>query len=394
MRILTPIAAGAIAVVQVAGPQAVPIAQAVFRAKSGKPLAQYPPGRLAYGDFLEADGSVLDDGLAWRSGAVGSPSVEFNLHGGVRIVQRLVRRLLDLGAELLTASDSDLAGPADHAFDWLCPLEQWMQQCLADAATPAAVGLLAPLGALWRQTVTAWTTHLQAGRLDTVLAEAQALLDQADVGNLWRGRTLAIIGLPNSGKSTLVNRLAGRNVSLVADRPGTTRDWVGEPVALAGWPVFLIDTAGIRVSDDPIEAEGVARALEQARAADLRLLVIDSSCPPSDSEYWLAAKVGLKSGDVVAYTKSDLPAGRRWEDGQTHIARIERAVRVSAVNGTGWSELERLLMEGFGFSALQESRPLVFCASLYVEVTRLASALRTRQADKAVAVLDGLLATH
>ena len=115
VQILTPLAAGAIAVIQVAGPQALSIAQTVFRPHSGKTLGEYLPNQLTYGDFLDADGTVLDDGLAfWGSLPDGQPWVEFNLHGGVRIVQRLIRRLTDLGACLQDAASHAAEQGADR----------------------------------------------------------------------------------------------------------------------------------------------------------------------------------------------------------------------------------------------------------------------------------------
>ena len=389
VRVLTSLAAGAIAVIQLAGPRALPIAEAIFRPRSGKALSQYLPGRTAYGDYLDADSTVLDDGLAVRGGSAGQPWVEFNLHGGVRIVQRLIRRMTDLGAVLLTGPE---AAPADHAFDWLCPLDCWMQQCLAQAATPRAVAWLSGQPGLWRDLLADWRRRLTSGDIESVLTDVQDQLAQGSAGTAWRGRTLAIIGLPNAGKSTIANRLASRVVSLVADQPGTTRDWVGEPIAMGGWPVFLVDTAGLRASDDPVEAEGVARALQQAREADLRLLVVDISCVPSDSEHWLAAQAGLESVDVVARAKCDLPVRRR-ENGDIQAPAGVRTVCVSSLTGAGWFELEQALLQGFGFPASQEPKPLVFCAQLHESVAHLAFALRERRSAKALAVLDDLIST-
>jgi tRNA modification GTPase len=445
VQILTPLATGAIAVVQLAGPQALSIAQTVFRPHSGKTLGEYLPKQLTYGDFLDGDGTMLDDGLAFRDSLPdGQPWVEFNLHGGVRIAQRFIRRMTDLGAQLgppvppggMAADDAamapDIGGvpkvqapcaaggrrpevptfaladrppvapdeasfsklppsdPADHAFQWLCPLERWVQECLAEAATPRVVQWLTWQGIIWRQTVSAWRTQLIAGDTDSVRLAAEKILSQADLGSLWRGRNLAIIGPPNAGKSSIANRLAGQGVSLVADSPGTTRDWVGQQIALDGWPVLLVDTAGLRETDDPVEAEGVMRAIAQARQADLRLFVVDRSCAPSDSESWLVGQVGLESRDTIAYSKCDLPAGRHPKDGLAGLGVTMRAVQVSSLTGGGWSELERALMEGSGLSALQELQSLVFCGEVKTAIVRLVCALDARERTQALAVLDDL----
>jgi tRNA U34 5-carboxymethylaminomethyl modifying GTPase MnmE/TrmE len=135
----------------------------------------------------------------------------------------------------------------------------------------------------------------------------------------------------------------------------------------------------------------VARALRQAQGADLRLLVVDAGCAPSDSEYWLAAWECLKSIDVVAYSKCDLPASRHRENDRTPTAAGVRTVRVSGLTGAGWFELEEALLQGFGFPASQEPRPLVFCGQLHEDVAQLASALGDREPAKAVEVLEALV---
>jgi tRNA modification GTPase len=386
VRLLTPLSSGAIAVVQLSGPRALAIGSTIFRPRSGKPLVDIPPGRVVYGDFIDSGDSLLDDGFAICGGTADQPWVEFQLHGGVRIVQRLIRRMTDLGAAL--TSDDD-ASPADRAFEWLCPLDRWVQQCLVQAATPRVVEWLSRQSELWHDRLSDWRRHAGAGDPQSVLIDARRLLACSEQGRAWRGRTLAIIGLPNAGKSTLANRLAGRTVSLVAEGPGTTRDWVGEPIAIGGWPVTLVDTAGLRASHDPVEAEGVVRALVQARQADARLLVVDNSCAPDASEDWLAAQTGLKSVEVVAFTKDDLPAGR--SSLQTLPVTALAAVRVSGLTGAGWSSLEGVLLEALGFAALQDREPLVFCSQLREAVARVASALGDGRVAETLAFLQALV---
>jgi small GTP-binding protein len=281
-------------------------------------------------------------------------------------------------------------GPEDRAFGWLCPLDRWVQACLAEAATPRVVQWLAGQGVAWRNMVADWRGRVSAADVDSVRLEAEGLLSRAASGSLWRGRTLVIIGPPNAGKSSIANRLAGQGISLVASTAGTTRDWVGRRIALGGWPVILVDTAGMRATDDPLEAEGVVRAVAQARRGDLRMLVIDGSCAPSDSESWLVGQVGLESIDMIAYTKCDLPVGRHPDGGLAASAGNVRTVQVSSLTGAGWSELERVLLDGFGFSALQDLQPVVFCGEVHTVLARLASALGARERIGALSALDDL----
>ncbi len=411
VRVLTPMTAGAIAVIQVVGPEAVRLAEGIFRGSGGRSAGQTPPGAVSHGHLVDADGAVLDEVLAWRGqDERGSAWVELQVHGGVRIVQRVVRRLEALGAEPASRGPAGTDGGAqggepvpadggargggafDAAFGWLCRLDRCVQACLARAATGRVVEWLIGQGRIWHEVLGDWDARIVAGDVGGVRRAAEAILAQAHVAAAWQGRTLAIVGMPNAGKSTIANRLAGRGISLVMDQPGTTRDWVGEAAAVRGWPVVLIDTAGLREAADAIEAEGVRRALERARGADLRLLVLDSACPPGPSESLLVAQVGVQSGDVVGYARCDLPAARRCEGGEVMPAHAGH-VRFSSLTGEGWTELEEKLLAGLGFAALQEPKPLVFCAELHISVARAVSALADHRVEAARGEISELLAS-
>jgi tRNA modification GTPase len=133
-------------------------------------------------------------------------------------------------------------------------------------------------------------------------AEIDAHLDDARRGEQLReGLHIAIIGPPNAGKSSLLNALAQREAAIVSDIPGTTRDVVEVRLVLAGYPVWIADTAGLREAADAIEAEGVRRALARAEEADLRVLAVESG---EDGPSW--AERVLRDGDIWLYTKSDL----------------------------------------------------------------------------------------
>jgi tRNA modification GTPase len=138
--------------------------------------------------------------------------------------------------------------------------------------------------------------------LHALLADMDAHLDDAHRGERIRdGYRIAIIGPPNAGKSSLLNALAQREAAIVSEIPGTTRDVVEVRLVLAGYPVWIADTAGLREAADAIEAEGVRRALARAEEADLRVLAVESG---EDGPAW--AKRVLRNGDVWLYTKSDV----------------------------------------------------------------------------------------
>jgi len=399
VSVLTAVSAGAIAVVQVAGPAALQIAETLFRPRSGKRFSEYRPGCLAYGDVRDGAGRLIDDGLALRGGSDRRQWVQIHLHGGVRIVQRLIQAAEQLGAVLASDRVDDAGCPApawpgaeDRSFDWLDPLSFWAQGCLRAAATEPVVRWLSAQPTLWAKQCERWRRLLGKGRIEAVAAEVQVLLAEAeDLGRTWRGRSIAIVGLPNVGKSTIANRLAGRASSLVTDRPGTTRDWVGRPAAVAGWPITLIDTAGWRDTADPVEAEGVTRALTQAAQADVRLIVLDASVAASELEERLFERIRLRPSDILAYNKCDLPVVRSGPRRQVAGRRL-RAVKISALTGAGWADLQGAILQVCGFAALQRQNPVVFCAELQRRIEGLAQALRDRNSAEAIGIVETLAA--
>ena len=139
--------------------------------------------------------------------------------------------------------------------------------------------------------------------LAALLAEIDQALDGADRGRRVReGFRIALIGAPNAGKSSLLNALARRDAAIVTATPGTTRDVIEVPLTLDGYRVLLADTAGIRQTDEAIEAEGVRRARAWAESADLRLWVVDGSLSPAADE----SEALLKPGDLRLLNKADL----------------------------------------------------------------------------------------
>jgi tRNA modification GTPase len=159
-----------------------------------------------------------------------------------------------------------------------------------------------------------------------IAQEMQAHLNDGRRGEILRdGFHVAVIGAPNAGKSSLVNALAQRDVAIVSDIPGTTRDVLEVRLNLKGYPVILSDTAGLREARDPIEEEGVRRAKARAAAADLRLLVLDGLAAPHDG--------GLR-GDIEVRSKADLVADR-----------ADAGLWISATTGEGLAQLIDMIAE-------------------------------------------------
>jgi len=299
--IATPPGRGGVGVVRISGPESGPIG----RRLTGKPL---PPARHAVlRRFLDVDGQPLDQGLLlWFPGPAsftGEDVLELHGHGGPVVMSLLLKRVLALGARQ--------AGPGEFTQRAFLNERMDLTQAeavadLIDAASEAAVQAAnrSLSGAFSRavDTLQQQMTHCRMWvesaidfpeeeidfLADQALLEQVAALErafdtvlaQAREGRVLRdGIQVILLGRPNAGKSSLLNALAGEQSAIVSHIPGTTRDLVREQILIQGMPVQVVDTAGLRDSDDPIEQLGVQRALEAAGKADLLLEVIDATRP-------------------------------------------------------------------------------------------------------------------
>nr|RIY04585.1 tRNA uridine-5-carboxymethylaminomethyl(34) synthesis GTPase MnmE [Deinococcus sp. RM] len=332
-----------VGIVRVSGPAALSVADRVFRGRRAP--SRTPGGRFLFGHLLDASGEVLDEGLCLifkgpRS-YTGEDVAEFQTHGSPAVLARVLQATLDCGARPARPGEFTLRAYLSGRLD-LAQAEAVLNLIEAQTDTArrqATLGLSGALGDRVDGVARGVTRTLAAIQAlldypeegvpdeDRTLPLAQAesdlrdLLASARAGQVaTRGARLALIGRPNAGKSSLLNALLGYERSIVTPIAGTTRDYLEAAVELAGVPVTLVDTAGIRETGDAIEAAGVRQALSLAGAADLVLALEDGSTARE------SLPADLSGARVIhVRTKADLPGA--WTD--------PTALDVSAVTGSG-----------------------------------------------------------
>lgn len=207
-------------------------------------------------------------------------------------------------------------------------------------------------------------------RLEPLTAGVERLVQSFTYGRLVHdGVSLAIVGRPNVGKSSLFNRLLEQDRAIVTDIPGTTRDLVSETVSLAGVPIRFVDTAGIRPGSDLVESLGIERSLQAMADADLTLVVIDRSTPLTAGDEEILQRATAQGRHIVVANKADLPA---------KADAPQDAVPVSAATGEGLDQLREAVLKAIGHAA-QAEHEFAFITSLRQEqlLAECAGALRS-----------------
>ncbi len=397
---------GAIGIVRVAGPRAFDVAAAVFRPAGGRAVHELPGGRVVFGRVVDPDGDAhdaeaagafVDEGLLLTFRAprsyTGQDAVELQVHGGPAVLRAVLEACLRRGARAAEPGEFTLRAVASGRLD-LAQAEAVlaMVEARSDAARrQASVGLSgalsASIDAAQRELTSAYAAVLASldypeegvpeAQVEAPVADARARLERllatATAGRFAvRGARMAIVGRPNAGKSSLLNALLGYERAIVADAPGTTRDYLEAPLELGRVSVTAVDTAGLRATADAVEAHGVARARELAAAADVVLALVDGTRPlePEDRELVTALD---RDRTIWVASKSDRP--REWTAQDLGVA-----VRpVSSATGAGLDALRHEL----------ETRLLGDAAAEEAWVTSERQADALREAVEALARVPG-----
>ncbi|MDO5674545.1 MAG: tRNA uridine-5-carboxymethylaminomethyl(34) synthesis GTPase MnmE [bacterium] len=371
--IATPPGAGGVGIVRVSGPEALPLLKKLFQPH--RPLSTFASHRLYYGTIFARNGALLDEVLAVYMQAPHTYTredvVEFQCHASPLVLQELLEHLFTLGARPAEPGEFTKRAFLSGRID-LSQAEAVIDLLEARSATGAGLaasqlqGTLAYEIAGIRATLIELMAHLEvaidfpdedadifdrhAARAvlqERVLDPIRRLIADADHGRIYReGARLVLAGLPNAGKSSLLNALLREERALVTPVPGTTRDSIEEVMILGGIPVQLIDTAGIRSGqDDPVEALGVERARKMIDSADCVLFLIDAHAGFTQADQELHASIRHKR-QLLVLNKRDLITLEQELDLHRQLAETQKpVVSISARSGEGMEELHRAILE-------------------------------------------------
>ncbi len=357
--IATPPGIGGIGIVRISGPQALEIGNTLIADKLQK-------NHVRFKKFLDATGQTLDHGLCFYCQAPhsfsGEDVVEIQGHGGPILLDMLLERVCELGARLARAGEFSerafLNGKVDLAqAEAIADLIESGSRAAAKAAMRSLEGLFSKQIHELVEDIINLRAYIEAAldfaeeeidfladgsvddRLKSSLDKLQEIIRQAENGRvLNEGLTITIAGLPNAGKSSLLNYLAGYDAAIVTDIAGTTRDVLREHISLNGIPLRINDTAGLRDSDHPVEKEGVRRAWQEIAAADRVLLLVDASIGMTEADESIARHLE-STGYCLIYSKSDLLDGSSDKNPD--------ALYISTLSGEGMEELKKLILGNF-----------------------------------------------
>lgn len=408
----TPYGKGGVALIRISGEQAIAVAEKVFLPCNRKPLSEQPHARLTRGDITDGE-SIIDDGMAAVFFAphsyTGEDVVEITCHGGILLTQKVLEAVMAHGAEA--------AGPGEFTRRAFLNGKLGLSQAeavidLIDAESEEKIRLANAQnrGVLSRKTDALYEKILQAvssvyayvdfpdedmtdfapdelrSLILQILQETEALLRTYRTGHaVANGIRTVICGKPNTGKSSLLNRMLGQERAIVTDVAGTTRDTIEETAVIGRIMLRLCDTAGIRDTDDFVEQLGIERSKQKAREAELLLAVFDPSVAFSDADR-IVLSLPQENTDAVCIAllnKTDLPA--LWSAEEVGIAQAFSAVLpVCCATGDGLDRLYETIEAAFVDGSLRYDQNAVL-----TNVRQAQSVRQTAEALKrAVAALD------
>jgi tRNA modification GTPase len=367
--ISTPVGQGGIGIVRISGPGSVRIADALFQPRKKSQPSYANTNRLQYGHIIDpASGKAVDEVLVafMRSpySYTREDVVEINCHGGMISVRKILEIILDQGARLAEPGEftkrAFLNGrisltQAEAVLDLITAKTEESMKIAAEQLEGGLADKLEDIRNDLFELCSLVEAHIDfpedeidplAGRgIAERLVETKRAIDQLsktfrEARFFREGLSVAIIGRPNVGKSSLLNAFLQKDRAIVTEIPGTTRDQIEEYINIKGLPIRITDTAGIRHSNETVEREGIRRSLRVLETSDFIIALIDGSEPLTDEDHEMLSKIRGKNA-VIAINKTDLQEVISLE----HMPAAGKPyLRISALTGKGIEDLKSVIL--------------------------------------------------
>ncbi len=397
-----------IGIVRMSGPDSFAVAEKIFCTRSGLPVDLTESNRVRYGFVRnvsrETSGTELLDevlliNLKGPHSYTGEDTIEIDCHGGVLMMRRILETMISAGARLAEPGEFTRRAFMNGRID-LAQAEAVIDVINArnDRAIKASVGQLrgdisAKISGM-REVILKDTAFIEAAlddpehynvsdvdeelkeHINASLGQLEKLIRSYRYGKLVReGINTVIIGKPNAGKSSLLNALLGEERAIVTQIPGTTRDTIRESISLGSLSLNLMDTAGIRRTDDVVESIGVKRALDSIRDADLVLCVIDASVPIGEEDRDILRYIRDLSVRVLfLFNKSDLAAAVDTDELLRSMPEDKREhLSISALTHDGIGKLTEVIEEMFSMGEISYNDEVMVSSMRHVELLKAAA---------------------
>ena len=356
---------GGIGIIRISGEKSLQVAQSIFKSKSGKMVKDYNARTLIYGTVVDNE-KVIDEVLvAYMKGPnsyTAEDVIEINCHGGFISVKKILELILSKGVRLAEAGEftkrAFLNGRIDLSqAEAIIDVIKSKTDMAHEVAQSQLEGSLAKKIKDLRMNVTEVLAHLEVSidfaeedveeityqtleeKALELRNEIKKLYDTAESGKILRdGLKTVIVGKPNVGKSSLLNSILGENRAIVTDIAGTTRDVIEEFVNIKGIPLKIVDTAGIRETEDVVEKIGVEKSRESFSTADLVIMVLDASRKLSEEDMEILESLKNKK-TIVLLNKMDLEPQIELEKIEEFV-NSEDIIKISALKHQGIEELQ------------------------------------------------------
>lgn len=392
--IATPLGESGIGVIRISGSKAYDVGDAIFKSKSSLPLAQRRDRSIQYGLIVDDDGKAVDEVILLIMKGPRSYTaedvLEIQCHGGRQSLSEILGLVLRHGARLANPGEFTQRAFVNGRLD-LAQAEAVMDVIQAKSAQglTSAVsqleGRLSRVVGDMRLHLTDFITRLEvtvdypeedleeievpdiAGAIRDMERRLDDMLAESKSGRMMRdGVMAAIAGTPNAGKSSLLNRFLETERAIVTDVPGTTRDVIEEWITIQGVPICLVDTAGIRSTDDTVEQIGVRRAKEYMDRADIILVVVDQSRPLQEEDRQILETARGRQA-LIVLNKEDLQPAFETEELQSYGLPL---LSISASTGAGMGELKDAMLSLALQQGLTAAQSALLANTRHIELVR------------------------